>query len=98
MDSTKNRKILLFPRTVKHENNDYLVTNICNLRYQFCYVSLKIKFEEESAVNIIDGNAFFNSKIEGIPKKNLIELKEGCVVIISPSNDQIEFKVDKYLL
>ena len=73
IDSIKNHQI------VKHEDDDYLVTNICGLNdATFFYESLKIKFEEESAVRTIYGFVFSSSDIEEIYfPKSLIELKEG---------------------
>ena len=65
------------------------------------------KFEEESAVSIIERYAFSFSEIEEIYfPKSLIELKVlGCSdteklkrIIISPFNGQFIFKEDKYLI
>ena len=50
---------LIIPRTIKHDNNDYLVTSICGLHGIVNILEkLKIKFEEESSVSTIYGHAF----------------------------------------
>ena len=106
--SNQKSQDFIIPRTVKHENNDYLVTSICGLHFAFNFCeSFNIKFEEESSVSTIYGYAFSHSNIEEIYfPKSLIELKEGWCsdteklrrIIISPSNGQFIFKEDKYLI
>lgn len=100
---------LIIQRTVKHENNDYLVTSICGLHTGPVRLidSFNIKFEEESLVSTIYEYVFSRIKIEDIYfPKSLIELKDGwcsCTrklarIIISPSYGQFLFKEDKYLI
>ena len=94
---------LTIPRTVKHESIDYLITSITGTGNNI----KTIKFVDNSAMRTIYSDAFSQSKIEEIHfPSSLIELQSGwCFgtdeltkIIISPSNGQLIFQEDKYLL
>ena len=98
-----NAKIdhIIVPRTIKYKSNKYLVTSISGIN-----TALKtIKFELNSAVRIIYGNAFESTYIEKISfPSTLIKLKDGWCknanfkMINSNLNQNFVFKENKYLI
>lgn len=72
-----NSDIVFIPRSIKHETQEFFITNICEKSFSFSKMK-SLKFDTDSKLQTIEKKAFEGSSVECISIPSTVsELKEG---------------------
>ena len=73
-----NNAVVLIPRSIEHEGEEYIVTKIQEKTFYNTYMIKSIQFPLDSQVQTIEQKVFYKSRIESIIiPPSLFELQEG---------------------
>ena len=95
------------PRSIMYEEQDYLVTSISENAFKNSKEIISIQFSSDSALRIINENAFFDSTIKSISiPSSLVELKKGWCnrtlmltqIQIEPNNQRYSILNDEFII